>query len=102
LCDADNASAVFAFRHWRDESGKVLREANAGIEVERPVCPTLLIASAQDQDVPPGIIRAMAGPWRAELLETLATSHVGPLLGGEAPATARQAVAWLNQLPPTR
>jgi pimeloyl-ACP methyl ester carboxylesterase len=99
LRDADNASAVFAFRHWRDESGRVLGEANAGIEVERPVCPTLLIASAQDQDVPPGIIRAMAGQWRAELLETLAASHVGPLLGGEAPAIARQAVAWLNRLP---
>jgi pimeloyl-ACP methyl ester carboxylesterase len=98
LGDTDDAGAVFAFRHWRDESGRVLREANAGIEVEKPVCPALLIASAQDQDVPPEIIRAMAGQWQVELLETLAASHVGPLLGREAPDIARQAVAWLNRL----
>ena len=100
LGDADDAAAVFAFRHWRDESGRVLREAHAGIEVEMPDCPTLLIASAQDQDVPPEIILAMAGQWRADRLETLASSHVGPLLGREAPEVARQAVAWLNRLPP--
>lgn len=102
LCDADEAGAVFAFRHWRDESGRVLREAHVGIEVEKPACPALLIASARDPDVPPEIIRAMAGQWRIDRLETLARSHVGPLLGREAPDIARQAVAWLNRLRPVR
>ena len=102
LGDADDAAAIFAFRHWRDESGRVLREANAGIEVERPACPALLIASARDEDVPPEIILAMAGEWRADRLETLASSHVGPLLGREAPDIARQAVAWLNRRMPAR
>lgn len=102
LCDADDAGAIFAFRHWRDESGRVLREAHAGIEVENPACPTLLIASAHDQDVPPEIILAMAGQWRVDRLEALASSHVGPLLGRKAPDIARQAVAWLNRLTHTR
>jgi carboxylesterase len=79
-----------------------MHEAYAGIELGKPACPALLIASAQDQDVPPEIIRAMAGQWQTELLETLAPSHVGPLLGREAPDIARQAVAWLNRLPPVR
>ena len=99
LCDADEAAAVFAFRHWRDESGSVLREAHAGIEVEKPACPALLISSARDEDVPREIIFAMTEEWRSDRLETLASSHVGPLLGREAPSIARQAVAWINQLP---
>ncbi|MEO8365786.1 MAG: alpha/beta fold hydrolase [Pseudoxanthomonas sp.] len=98
LGDAEEASAVFAFRRWRDESVAVLREAEAGIEVEKPACPALLIASARDQDVPREIIFAMAGEWQCDRLETLAPTHVGPLLGREAPRIARQAVAWLNRL----
>jgi pimeloyl-ACP methyl ester carboxylesterase len=98
LDDADDASAIFAFRHWRGESAAVLRQAQAGIEMARPACPALLIASAWDEDVPPEIIFAMSREWQVERLETLASSHVGPLLGREAPDIARQAVAWLNRL----
>ena len=98
LGDADDAAAILAFRHWRDESVAVLREAHAGIEVGMPACPVLLIASARDEDVPPEIILAMSVEWRADRLETLAPGHVGPLLGREAPGVARQAVAWLNRL----
>lgn len=102
LCDADDAAAMFAFRRWRDESGAALREAHAGIEVEKPACPALLIVSARDEEVSPEIILAMAGQWQADRLETLASSHVGPLLGREASNIARQAVAWLNRLPLVR
>ncbi|KAF1718463.1 hypothetical protein CSC74_06260 [Pseudoxanthomonas yeongjuensis] len=97
LCDGDEAAAAFAFRRWRDESGSALREARAGIEIGRPACPALLIASVRDDDVPPEIICAMARQWQADRLETLASSHVGPLLGREASDIARQAVAWLNR-----
>ena len=99
LCDGDEAAAVFAFRRWRDESGSVLREAHAGIEIGKPACPALLIASVRDDDVPPGMICAMAREWQADRLETLASSHVGPLLGREASDIARQTVAWLNRQP---
>ncbi len=99
LGDADGVSAIFAFRAWGDESARVLREAAAGIEMGKPACPALLVGSARDEDVPPAIIFAMAREWRVDRLETLASSHVGPLLGREAPEIARQAVAWLNRLP---
>ena len=102
LCDADEAAAIFAFRRWRDESATVLREAHAGIEAGKPACPALLIASVRDEDVPPEIIFAMAGEWQADRLETLASSHVGPLLGRTALEVARQTVAWLNRLPSVR
>lgn len=96
--DADDASALFAFRHWRDESGAVLCEAHAGVAADRPACPTLLIASAQDDDVPPATVAAMAEAWGASRLQTLSGSHVGPLLGRHATTVAAQAVAWLNGL----
>ena len=98
LGDADDAAAIFAFRHWRDESATALREAYAGIEVKMPACPVLLIASARDEDVSSEIIHLMSGEWQVDRLETLASSHVGHLLGREAPDVARQAVAWLNRL----
>lgn len=95
--DADDASALFAFRHWRDESGAVLREAHEGVVANRPECPTLLIASAQDEDVPPAAIVAMADAWSVSRLQTLSASHVGPLLGRHAAAIAGQAAAWLDE-----
>ena len=98
MMDADEASALFSFRHWRDESGKVMGEALAGVDVPIPSCPALFVISSQDEDVPPPIICAWAKAWQASTLETLATSHVGPLLGRDAGRTAREAVAWLNRL----
>lgn len=99
LPDADDSSALFAFRHWRDESGRAMREACAGVEVARPPCPMLVIASTDDRDVPPGISRDIAQQWNATLLEAVAASHAGPLLGRQSPEFARQAVAWLNRIP---
>lgn len=94
--DADAASALFAYRRWRDESGAALRLAWAGVEVPTPTCPVLFLVSAADDDVPPGVSRAMAREWCARSLEALAASHVGPLLGKAAAPAAGQAVAWLN------
>lgn len=94
--DSDEATALYAFRHWRNESGAVLREAYAGIEVEAPRCPALFVLSGKDEDVPPSLSASTASAWRAEVMETVAISHVGPLLGRVAPAIAGQTVAWLN------
>ena len=98
LGDADDATALFAFRHWRDESGAVLREAYAGIEVARPACPALFVVSLRDEDIPRETSLGLADDWEADRLETLATRHVGPLLDRDAAAVAVQAVAWLNRL----
>ena len=97
LPDADDATALLACRHWRDESGAVLRTAYAGIEVGQPPCSALFVVSAADDDVSTPISIDIAKHWRAERLETLATSHVGPLLGRHAPHIAAQTVAWLNR-----
>lgn len=98
MVDSDEASVLFAFRRWRDDSGAVLCEAQSGIAIQKPSCPALFIVSSHDLDVPPAAIRAWAQSWQAERLETLANSHIGPLLGNHAPDIASQAVAWLNRL----
>ncbi|MFC3550160.1 alpha/beta hydrolase [Lysobacter cavernae] len=95
LPDADDATALFAFRRWRDESGAVLRAAQAGIAIERPRCPVLCIASQQDQDTPPALTVALAAHWGADLLR-VSSSHVGPLLGRDAATMAAQVLAWLS------
>ena len=96
LPDVDDATVLFAFRHWRDESGAVLRAAQSGIDVAKPQCPLLCIVSAHDDDVPPELTRALAREWEAELLQAASPSHVGPLLGRGAPVLAAQVAGWLS------
>lgn len=94
--DADEATALFAFRHWRDESGRAMRAAYDGIVVKRPACRVLCIASMVDDDVPPALTAALATAWDADLVQATAVSHVGPLLGRNAADCATQALAWLS------
>lgn len=96
LPDADEATSLFAFRHWRDESGLAMRAAYDGVEVTRPQCPVLCIASMVDDDVPPVLTAALATDWGASLLRATAVSHVGPLLGRNAATCATQVLAWLS------
>lgn len=96
LPDADDATALHAFRQWRDESGRVLREATAGVPVDVPACPVLCIASAADSDIPPDLTVEFAMAWHCSLLRVPSTSHVGPLLGRDAARIAGQAVDWLK------
>ena len=98
LPDADDATALFAFERWRDESGRVLREAHAGIDVARPRCATLVLASLVDDDVPPAVTRALATDWQAEFVQVPAISHVGPLLGRSAAQCAAIAQAWIERV----
>lgn len=97
LPDTDEATALFAFRHWRDESGAVLRHAYAGDGGARPACPALFVLSQVDDDVPPAIPSAMATAWSSEVLQTVSPSHVGPLLDRHASGVAGQTVEWLNR-----
>ena len=96
LPDSDDATTLFAFRHWRDESGAVLREAHAGIGMAKPACPVLCVVSAKDEDVPPALTHALAYEWHADLMQAPSPSHVGLLLGRCAPAMAARAAAWLS------
>lgn len=95
LPDADDATALFAFRRWRDESGAVLRQAHDGIEVAVPECPVLCVASELDEDVPAGLTVALAQAWGASVLHLPGSTHVGPLLARDSADVAGQVVAWL-------
>lgn len=94
LGDADDASAMRALRGWRDESGAVLRAAQAGLHVDRPRCPAWFLAGGTDGDVPVAATRAWASAWRAELRELPELGHVEPLLGRAAAGVADAAARW--------
>lgn len=94
--EADDAVALYAFRRWRDESAAVLRAAQAGIAVAKPRCPVLCIVSEHDEDVPAATTLALAAEWETDLIRLPSATHVAPLLGRDATAIARQAVAWLS------
>jgi len=95
LAGADDATALYAFRRWRDESGAVLRAAHAGVGVARPACPVLCVASSHDTDVPPALTAELAAAWAADLVR-VDGGHVDPLLGRDAVACARLAGDWLR------
>lgn len=94
LPDSDDATALFAYRHWRDESGRVLQEA-AQSGAGRPACRVLCIASADDEDVPAPVTRSLAGEWQAAIW-SVPGAHVSPLLGRQAPALATRVAEWLS------
>jgi pimeloyl-ACP methyl ester carboxylesterase len=96
LPDADDAARLFAFRRWRDESGAVLDEARAGLVVDPPDCPVLVVASEHDADVPAESSRALAAMLGADFERVAGASHVGPLLGHSAPRTAARVADWLH------
>lgn len=97
MAEADDAACLFAFRRWRDESGRVLNEAHAGVEVAVPAVACLVMASVDDTDVPHARSVALAQGYGASLLH-LPGGHLAPLLGRGAAAAAAQAVAWLNTI----
>lgn len=100
LPGADDASTLRAFRGWRNESGPVLRAATAGIQVPKPACPVLCIASGADADVPAEATRALAQAWNAALIEVPGASHAGPLFDPDAADVAARVVRWLRASAP--
>lgn len=93
--DADDAACLYAFRHWRDESGAVVNSARAGVAIAKPRCPVLMLASENDTDVPPALTAEFALSWSASLDRIAGASHVGPLLGRSAARCAESVLAWL-------
>ena len=95
LADADEASCLLAFRHWRDESQRVLVEARSQ-RIEAPLrIPALWLACDDDHDVPPALGHSMADRLGGQRL-LLSGDHLSPLIGKQAPAVARQVLAWLS------
>lgn len=98
LFDADEMTCLYAFRHWRDESGAVMNAAMAGIKIVQPACPVLVVASEQDKDIAFATSKLLAENLNASFINLPATSHVGPLLGKTAAHCALKAVAFLNDI----
>lgn len=97
LPDCDEATCLYAFRHWRDESAAVMNTAMAGVEAPQPDCPVLVMASELDSDIPIALAKDFASSLNASFIHLSGASHVGPLLGRRAVQYALQAVAYLNQ-----
>lgn len=100
LFDADETTCLYAFRHWRNESGAVMNTAMSGIDIVQPTCPVLVMASEKDADVPLAVSSDLAGKLNASFIHLPDASHVGPLLGKNASQCALQAVAFLNGILP--
>jgi pimeloyl-ACP methyl ester carboxylesterase len=100
LPDADEAAQLYAFRNWRDESGAVMNAARAGVVVQKPTCPMMVLASEFDADVPAALSAVLAQSLGADLATLTGASHVGPLLGKNATCVADRVVAWLNGIAP--
>ncbi len=96
LFDSDEMTCLYAFRHWRDESGAAMNAAMAGVEIAQPNCPILVFGSEQDTDVPFSLTKKLAENMNATFINLPGSSHVGPLLGKTAAQCALRAVAYLN------
>ena len=96
LPDADSNTVRWAHARWRDESGTVLDAALTGIDVERPRCPVLVVASSDDTDIPWATSRALAQALGADFVTAARCSHLGALLGTHAATMAALAVAWCS------
>jgi len=94
--DSDEDMQRFAWTHWRDESGAVLREIAQGIEVTPPKCPLLVVLGDKDTDVPNQVGEQMALTYSGSTLTFKDMSHVGPLLGTKAPDVANGVLRWLD------
>jgi len=93
--DCDDASRLFAYRRWRDESGAVLDAARAGMSYERPHGRVLVLASDMDEEIPLAASRRLAGQLGAEFEQIGGASHLGPLLGRSAARVAERVGEWL-------
>lgn len=82
-------------RRWRDESGQALAQAAAGVFAPAPLCPVLVLAGADDAEVPPASSRALADRLGAGCLVLPGHGHLSPLLGERAARVAALAVHWL-------
>jgi hypothetical protein len=96
LPDSDELTCLYAFRHWRNESGAAMNAAMAGIKIKQTSCAIWVLASENDEEVPCALSINLADSLNASFIKLPETSHVGPLLGRNAAQFALQTVGHLN------
>jgi len=94
--DSDDETHRFAHPKWRDESGLVLSEITAGVRVEKPSVPVLVIIPENDDTVRPQDQQALAQWLGADTHRYAGMSHVGPLFSRSRVEVAEAAVAWIK------
>ena len=98
--DSDEATILWAWPRWRDESGEVLNQIAKGIPARPPACPTLVVLGEDDTDVPYATGLAIAEWAGADIQAYASTSHVGPLMGRRAAEIADAARRWIDARTP--
>lgn len=96
LFDSDEVTIHWAWPQWRDESGAVLNQIAHGIAVQPPTCPTLVLLSEQDTDIPYQTGLALTTWAKADVTLYHGMSHVGPLLSQRAQEVAQTVLTWLQ------
>lgn len=94
--DSDEKTIDFAWKRWRDESGRVMNALRAGVEVPLPKAPALVVIGQNDTDIAPATSRTLASRLNADIHEYAGMSHVGPLLGRRSAEVARATLIWLE------
>lgn len=94
--DSGEATIQKAWKRWRDESGMAMNALRAGVVVQKPRCPVLVVLGDKDTDVPHTTGLALAKWANADTLVYRGMSHVGPLLSTRAGEVARTVAAWCN------
>lgn len=94
--DSDEATRRWAWTRWRDESGAVLNEMQAGVPVTRPKARTLSVIPLADDTISPADQVKLARWAKADILQFEGMSHVGPLLSTSAQDVAKSVVKWLR------
>jgi alpha-beta hydrolase superfamily lysophospholipase len=96
LGKVDAVTAMWAARRWRDESGLVLNQASAGIDLPGDQLDALHLISELDLDVPAKLSQKFAQAFGMDQMLLRGCTHVEPLLGKAAASHARVALAWLE------
>lgn len=94
--DSDEATRRWAWPRWRDESGAVLNEMQAGVTVTRPKARTLSVIPLADDTISPVDQMEFARWAKADILQFEGMSHVGPLLSTSARDVGQRFVQWLK------
>lgn len=97
LFDSDEPTVQWAYTQWRDESGRVMNDIGAGVEVLPPTVPTLAVLGEADTDIPYQTGLALAEWADADLFLYHGMSHVGPLLSQRAEEVARSVLLWREE-----
>jgi pimeloyl-ACP methyl ester carboxylesterase len=97
LFDSDENTIQWAWPRWRDEAGAVMNAMDAGIPVQPPRCPTLVVLGELDTDIPYQTGLELATWARADVLLYHGMSHVGPLLSRRAEEVAEMVILWCQR-----